>query len=58
MSGTESDLQYYRRRAGEERRAAASATCPEARACHRAMAEQYARLAESEAGRDPVNEGV
>ena len=58
MSGTESDLQYYKRRAGEEWRAAASAACPEARACHRTMAEHYARLAESEAGRAPVDEGV
>ena len=42
----ENDAQYFRRRAGEERRAADEAAGPEARAAHADMAERYARLSE------------
>lgn len=42
----ETDAQYFRRRAGEERRAADEAAGPEARAAHGELAERYARLSE------------
>jgi len=41
----ESDAQYYRRRAGEERRAAGEAAVLEARVAHQAIADRYALLA-------------
>jgi hypothetical protein len=41
----ESDATYFRRRAGEERAAAAKASSDEARYAHLEMAQRYAELA-------------
>ena len=41
----ESDVEYFSRRAVEERRAAMKAAHPDARSAHLQMAERYAELA-------------
>ena len=51
----ESERQYYSRRAAEELQAAAHATTPEARVCHRTLAEHYAIIVQEHENR-PANQ--
>lgn len=50
----QSDTSYFSRRANEERAAAGSASCPEAREAHLQMAERYAELAAAIEPREPA----
>ena len=53
----ESERQYYSRRAAEELQAAAHAASPEARLCHRMLAEQYAVIVQEHENR-PEHQGA
>ena len=56
---SETDFQYYQRRAHEELRAANDATCGSAKAIHMRLSDQYRALAEligAQRGRYIVND--
>ena len=54
----ESEIEYYTRRAAEEREAAAAARSPEAEQRHRALAERYTQIAQEQAAAPPITSGA
>jgi len=54
----ESEIEYYTRRAAEEREAAAAAQSPEAEQRHRALAERYTQIAQDQAAAPPITSGA
>lgn len=50
----ENEIEYYSRRAAEERKAAAAARSPAAEERHRTLAQRYAQIAQDQAGARPA----
>ena len=54
----ETDLEFYTRRAQEERKAAGRAASPEAKAAHEALADTYSRKARDEASKEKLADKI